>query len=168
MQLKATAQWLACVGVLGVTCSAGGQDDVPQVQLLENHAGSVLGLAFTPDGRTLASSSRDDTICVWDAATGELKRRLSHHTDDVYGLAYSPDGRLLVSGSADHTICLWAVPAYQVRRTLTGHEDVVRWTAFSQGRLWSTIAGWTSEVRRRQVQQIRGGSVKSTNRSYFT
>src|SRR5438876_958554 len=81
-------------------------DDAGQ-RTLKGHRGSVMGVSFSPDGKFLASCSRDKTIKVWDAATGELKRTLTEHTADVYDVTFSPKGNLLASASADKTIKLW-------------------------------------------------------------
>ncbi|TMQ29195.1 MAG: hypothetical protein E6K70_26075, partial [Planctomycetota bacterium] len=74
---------------------------------LKGHQGSVMAVTFSPDGKILASCSRDKTIKLWDAATGELKRTLTEHTADVYDVTFSPKGNLLASASTDKTIRLW-------------------------------------------------------------
>jgi WD40 repeat protein len=70
----------------------------------------VLAVAFSPDGKTLASGSNDDTIILWDVASRRrIGRPLARHTDQVKALAFSPDGKTLATGSADHTIVLWDI-----------------------------------------------------------
>ena len=57
---------------------------------LEGHRSSVMAVAFSPDGKLLASSSRDTTIRLWEPRAGTLVRTLTEHTKDVYGLDFSP------------------------------------------------------------------------------
>ncbi len=73
------------------------------------HTRSVNSVAFSPDGRMLASGSSDRTIILWDAARGERLRTLKEHTGLVTSVAFSPDGRRLASGSYDRTVILWGV-----------------------------------------------------------
>src|SRR5881227_3852739 len=84
---------------------------------LKGHQGSVLAVSFSPDGKVLASSSRDKTIKLWDPATGELKRTLTEHTADVYDVTFSPKGDLLASGGRDKTVRLWDARTFRVVRT---------------------------------------------------
>ena len=74
---------------------------------LTGHDGTVLGVAFSPDGRLLATASIEGTARLWDPATGEHRRTLTGHRGTVYGVAFSPDGRLLATASDDKTARPW-------------------------------------------------------------
>jgi WD40 repeat protein len=66
-----------------------------------------MGVAFSPDGRRLASASGDKTVKVWDLATRQTILICDKHTDTVFSVAFSADGRLLASGSRDSTVRVW-------------------------------------------------------------
>lgn len=97
------------------------------------HTDRVTGVAFSPDGRMLATSSNDDTIRLWDVATGQSRGSpLNGHTGNVLTVAFSPDGETLASAGAGNTIMLWDVADGQPRGLpLTGHTSSVSSIMFS-------------------------------------
>lgn len=84
--------------------------DATQIGSLTGPAGRVHSVAFSPDGRTLAAGSYDDTIWLWNVtnpADATQIGSLTGHTGPINSVAFSPDGRTLAAGSADGTIRLW-------------------------------------------------------------
>lgn len=74
---------------------------------LKGHTSYVTSVAFSPDGKRLASPSHDRTMKVWDATSGQETLTLTGHTFDVTSVAFSPDGKRLASASADGTVKVW-------------------------------------------------------------
>jgi len=88
-------------------------------------------VAWSPDGRTLLTGSRDRTAALWDAATGERIRVLEGHDGGVTSVAFSPDGKRALSGSQDKTVALWDAATGELLRRMKGHALWVTGVAFS-------------------------------------
>jgi WD40 repeat protein len=104
------------------------------IRVLKGHAGPVLDLAFSADGKFLAAAGGERGVSgevkIWKADSGQLVKTLKGHADAIYAVAFSPDGKLLATGSYDRDILLWDVEAGTPVRTLEGHNEAVFDVAF--------------------------------------
>jgi WD40 repeat protein/DNA-binding CsgD family transcriptional regulator len=109
--------------------------------------GSILSIAFSPDGRRLATGDTDSQIRIWDSVTGEQLATWRGHEDWVLTVAFSSDGQLLVSGSEDKTLRLWQVTTGQCLHKLEGHSSWVRSVAISPDNQWIASGSDDQTVR---------------------
>src|SRR5436853_17415 len=89
---------------------------------LKGHKGWVGGLAFGPDGKTLATASADGTVKLWDPAGGDLRDSLDLRAGEVRSLAFAPDGRTLAAGTRYGSVSVWSVAGREQRAVLKGHR----------------------------------------------
>ncbi len=113
---------------------------------LVGHTGAVLRVDYSPDGRWLATASRDGSVRLWDLA-GEAPRQVGElcgHEGDVTAVAFGPDGRWLATAGIDATVRLWDLQADDpaaTARVFRGHGDIVWSVSFSgDGRRLATAS----------------------------
>jgi hypothetical protein len=121
---------LISLSAQAATAASPGNADLA-TRLLSGHAGEVFALAFSPGGGQLASGGGDQTIRLWDSATGRELKVLRGHVGPVRALAFSGTRPLLASGSTDTTIRIWDLGSGKELKALTSHFGAIRAIAFS-------------------------------------
>ena len=141
------------------TVSAGGAQEPSTLTLRQ---GWIGGVAFAPDGRTLATAGADHTIQLIDLVHQAKSRILKGHKDRVSAVAFSPDGKILASACYDHTARLWDVASGETLAILKAHRGVVTSVAFAPdgkqlatGAIDATVLIWDVAARR-SVQTLDG------------
>jgi WD40 repeat protein len=107
------------------------------------HTGFISTLAFSPDGRTLATGSRDHSIRLWDFATRKRLATLHGHLSEVWALAFAPDGETFVSGARDGGVKLWTTRRQQKEDALPGNWQPL---AFSKDSRTLAALKWAGSI----------------------
>src|SRR5947209_2296544 len=97
----------------------------------QGHSDYVSAVAWSPDGKRIASASGDHTVQVWNAVDGSHVYVYRGHSADVSTLAWSPDGKYIVSAGLDNTVQVWEAATGKLVYTYRGHNDVVYDVAWS-------------------------------------
>jgi WD40 repeat protein len=111
------------------------------------------------DGQRLASASSDQTVRLWDPATGTAQATLTGHAEAVTAVAFSPDGQRLASASWDQTVRVWDLATGTVQATLTGHAEAVTAVAFSPDGQRLASASTDQTVRLSSVNAVETVSI---------
>ena len=124
----------------------------PELVFNSVHSAIIYSVAYSPDGKYLASGSGDKTIKLWEVETGRLLRTLTGHTGDVYSVSYSPNGVYLASSSSDKTIKIWEVKTGNCIKILTGHTGYVQSITYSPDGKYLASASWDKTIKLWEVE----------------
>ena len=131
--MRSTALW---IGALALLAASAKGEDVPAyedaIDLSRNigNVGSIESAAFSPDGKTLATAGRGDSVALWDADAGRILRQLTGHEKHI-ALAYSPDGSELAAGCSDGTVLIWDVETGALKATRNEHQERINSMVYS-------------------------------------
>ncbi|MGH8886638.1 MAG: AAA family ATPase [Egibacteraceae bacterium] len=115
--------------------------------IAHGHEDWIRSVAWSPDGRRIATASADRTARVWDAETGAQLTALRGHEDWVVGVGWSPDGQRIATVSRDRTVRVWDAEAGTELAVLRGHDDGVEWVAWSPDGRRIATASYDRTVR---------------------
>ncbi|MEO6888906.1 MAG: WD40 repeat domain-containing protein, partial [Ktedonobacteraceae bacterium] len=140
---------LAMIFLFGTRYVTGRGPFPPVTALLtyRNHSNSVSALAWSPDGKYIASASWDKTVQVWDASNGNLLVTYRGHSDFVDALAWSYNGKYIASASWDHTVQVWNASTGARLFTYRRHMDFVDALAWSPDGAYIASASWDKTVQ---------------------
>ncbi len=139
--------------------------ELPKLQLtktLELHKDLIQGLAYSPDGKRLATGSYDRLIKIVDVANGRTDATLKDHSDAVYTLAWKPDGTRLASVSADRTVKVWEPATGKRLFTLSEATDWLYAVAWSSDGKQIAAGGVDKSIRWWAIEKDEGKLLKST------
>jgi WD40 repeat protein/class 3 adenylate cyclase/GTPase SAR1 family protein len=165
MEDESTAQWQRADEAVSEKLPRG----VKLVRTLRGHTSEIGRIAWSPDGRMLASPSKDTTIRLWDTDTGKCLRKLEGHKGIVWSVAFDPTGHTLASGSRDKTVILWEVESGRIIRNLEGHQGDVGVALFAAngqtlatGGAGNTVMVWmVADGKLLQTLKVRHSEVYS-------
>jgi WD40 repeat protein len=127
------------------------------VKVLRGHVAGVFSVALSRDGQVLASASNDNTVRVWDVATGAALTTLSKEFSVVSAVAISSNGSNLAMGSQDGSVFIWDSSSGEEPTTLAAHRGIVRCLAYSADDRWLASGGADRSIR---VWSAKTGEVK--------
>jgi eukaryotic-like serine/threonine-protein kinase len=171
---------LASTGGDGTQIELWDMQTFHQSARLTGHTDFVRSVAFSADGRLLASYGTDRTVRVWDVAAAKCAAVLNGHTDEVFSAAFHPDGTRLATGGRDRAVWLWDLSTGQEVARLEGHTNYIYSLAFSPDgkslvsgsgdhtvRIWGTEPPAGRQQARREAETLRPEAERLVERLFL-
>ncbi|MBL7187157.1 MAG: protein kinase [Phycisphaerae bacterium] len=156
-----------------IASASGGTVGSGSVKVLDTATGSVVmtlqhndlvyTVAYSPDGKRIASAGVERTIKIWDVASGDEVMTLRGHENWIWWIAFSPDGRRIVSSSNDKTIKVWDANNGTEMMTLRGHHELVWSVVFSPDGKRIASGNWNKTIK---VWDVASGNELITLRGH--
>lgn len=120
---------------------------------LKDHTDAVYAVAFSPDGKRVASAAGDRTVKVWNTKTGKRIYTLSESTAELYAVAFSPDGKRIAAGGVDKTLRVWNVTdsGGKLTKSAFAHDAAILKIVFSQDGRALVTSGEDRAIKRWQT-----------------
>ena len=125
---------------------------LPAPLIYQGHTKAVTSVAWSPNGKQIASASADGTVQVWDASSGQTLHIYRGHSGAVESVAWSPNGKQIASASEDQTVQVWDASSGQTALTYQGHTSAVVSVAWSPDGKRIASASWDGTVQDGTVQ----------------
>ncbi len=152
-----------------IAFAGAGSAAPPEAITLKEHKGWIGGVAFNPDGETLATASADGTLKFWDAATGKLQSSVAAHDEIVSAVSYSKDGAQVATASFDGSVKVWsAAKPGEPLHTFRGHRGAVLSVTFNPNGRAVAAGGIDGTVRVWELdgKNEPGGRIQRTHASW--
>ena len=149
---------MCCMVIFVSSCSSidtrptSTQPDIPinigdTLYTYHGHHNGISAVAWSPDGKLIASASFDKTVQVWNALTGQLYSVYRGHSNWVTAVAWSPDGKYIASAGFDKTVQIWEALTGRHILTYYGHSDVVTDVKWSPNGMYLASTSYDKTVR---------------------
>ncbi|AMV31474.1 WD domain, G-beta repeat [Pirellula sp. SH-Sr6A] len=163
------------VAIISGIPGLGGQITIAEFQngslthrrTIEGHSDAIYGVAWSPDGQSLATSGYDKSVRLWSVATGELVRTFSGHNGAVYDVDFDPTGQVIATASADETIKLWRVDSGERLDTMGQGEAEQYAVRFSPSGDSVLAVGADRRIRVWKIQSLTTPTVSPMLHSVF-
>ncbi len=136
--------WL-CFG-LSISTFAQTKEPLLQTTIQSGHNGPVKSIRYSPNGKYIASGSRDKSVRLWEVATGREVKVLGAHRYTVRDLSFSPDGHYIATGGDDKRLLIWDIASGTLVKELEGHRSKITALAFSPDGKYLLSAGYDSQA----------------------